>query len=46
MDNKNVTTIPFYAHEGEMARLERINRRLCIAVVALAVSSVIICTRK
>ena len=46
MDNKNVTTIPFYAHEAEMARLERINRRLCIAVVALAVSSVIICTRK
>lgn len=46
MNNKNVASIPFYAHEAEMARMERITRRLCIAVVALAVSSVIICTRK
>ena len=46
MKDKKTADIPFYAHEAEMARLERINRRLCIAVVALAVSSVIICTRK
>lgn len=36
MDNKNVTTIPFYAHEAEMARMERINRRLLVATVSAA----------
>ena len=36
-----VVKIPFYEHEAEMARMERITRRLCIAVIVLAVSNVI-----
>lgn len=33
MSNKEVAQIPFYAHEGEVTRLERINKRLWIAVL-------------
>ena len=33
-----VPDVPYYVHEGEMARLERANRRLWIAVIVLAVA--------
>lgn len=33
MSNKEMAQIPFYAHEGEVTRLERINKRLWIAVL-------------
>lgn len=28
MDNNEVSMIPYFAHEGEMTRLERVNKRL------------------
>lgn len=40
-DEKRIAMIPFYEHESDMMRMERITRRLCIAVVILAVSNVI-----
>ena len=30
-------TIPYYAHEGIVARMERTNRRLCILCIVLIV---------
>lgn len=33
MNEKEMAQIPFYAHEGEVTRLERINKRLWIAVL-------------
>ena len=30
--------VPYFVHEGEMARLERVNRRLWIADIVLAVA--------
>ena len=30
--------VPYFVHEGEMARLERVNRRLWVAVIVLAVA--------
>lgn len=42
MKDKKIAQIPFYVHESEMLRMERITRRLCIAVIALAVSNVIV----
>ena len=33
-----VPDVPYYVHEGEMARLERANRRLWAAVIVLAVA--------
>lgn len=41
MKDKEIAHIPFYVHEADTARLERITRRLCFAVMALAVSNVI-----
>lgn len=42
----DTVVIPYFAHEGEMARLERWNRRLvgvlAIAVTALVIESVMI----
>lgn len=35
MSNKEMAQIPFYAHEGEVTRLERINKRLWIAVLVV-----------
>ena len=35
MSNKEMVQIPFYAHEGEVTRLERINKRLWIAVLVV-----------
>lgn len=36
MKDKKTADIPFYAHEAEMARMERINRRLLVATVSAA----------
>ena len=35
MSNKEMAQIPFYAHEGEVTRLEHINKRLWIAVLVV-----------
>lgn len=40
-EKERVATIPFYVHEAGMVRMERITKRLCIAVMVLAVSNVI-----
>ena len=37
--------VPFFVHEGEMARLERANRRLWVAVVILAAALFVSCVR-
>jgi len=36
-EDENVSTIPYFVHEGEMARAERTNRRLWVLVVLLIV---------
>lgn len=41
MSNKEMAQIPFYAHEGEVIRLERINKRLWIAVLIVFAAFVI-----
>lgn len=33
-----VPDVPYFVHEGEMARMERANRRLWVAVVILAIA--------
>lgn len=38
MQNDSVPVVPYIAHESEMARMERINKRLWIALLALAVA--------
>ena len=40
--DENKATIPFFVHEGEMARLERSNRRLSWVCATLGVSLVVI----
>lgn len=44
-DEKRIAMIPFYEHEADVMRMERITRRLCIAIIALALSNVI-CKRR
>lgn len=41
MSEKEIAQIPFYAHEGEVTRLERINKRLWIAVLVVFAAFVI-----
>ena len=41
MSNKEMAQIPYYAHEGEVTRLERINKRLWIAVLIVFAAFVI-----
>ena len=36
-ENRDVAMIPYFAHEGEMARMERVGKRLWIAVILLIV---------
>ena len=44
MEEKQPATIPYFAHEGEMYRMERINKRLqitcCIMAAAVVLSNV------
>lgn len=35
MDNEKIITVPYIVHEGEMARMERMNRRLWIVILVL-----------
>ena len=37
---KDITTIPYFAHEGEMNRLERINRRQFVLILILILALV------
>lgn len=37
VENRDVAMIPYFAHEGEMARMERVGKRLWIAVILLIV---------
>lgn len=43
MEEKRPVTIPYFCHEGEMYRMERINKRLqilcCIMAGALLISN-------
>jgi len=39
MEN-NTATIPYFAHEGEMARFERTNKRLWVIVIILIIALV------
>lgn len=39
MEN-NTVTIPYFAHEGEMARFERTNKRLLVIVIILIIALV------
>lgn len=38
-----VPDVPYFVHEGEMARLERANRRLWIAVIILVIALSVSC---
>ena len=33
MENKEIVSIPFVAHESDMTRMERVNKRLNIIVL-------------
>ena len=35
MDNEKIITVPYIVHEGEMVRMERMNRRLWIVILVL-----------
>lgn len=35
MDERNTATVPFFVHEGEMARADRTNKRLWILTIIL-----------
>ena len=37
MNDKETAMIPYFAHEGEMARMERANKRLWIVIILLIV---------
>ena len=36
-DEHDVSMIPYFAHEGEMTRMERINRRMWVTVILLII---------
>lgn len=40
MENKETAMIPYYAHEGGMARMERTNKRLWIIILVLIIALV------
>lgn len=40
-ESRDYATIPYYVHEGEVARLERTNKRLWIAVIVIFVAFVL-----
>lgn len=37
MDEQDTVMIPYFAHEGEMSRMERANKRLWIVIIILIV---------
>lgn len=38
MENKETAMIPYYVHEGEISRLERLNKRLWILILVIFIS--------
>lgn len=40
MDENSLATIPYFAHEGDMNRLERINKRQFVLILILIVALV------
>ena len=36
-NNENAAMIPYYVHEGEMVRMERVNKRLFIAFIIVLI---------
>ena len=40
MENEQVAQIPYFAHEGEMVRMERANKRLWIVILVLIIALV------
>lgn len=41
MENKDIVSIPFVAHESAMNRLERANRRLWIVIIIMFIGMMI-----
>lgn len=41
MSERDAAMIPYFAHEGEMARMERVCRRLWVVVILLVVCLVV-----
>lgn len=41
MDNEKIITVPYIVHEGEMARMERMNRRLWIVILVLIAALIV-----
>lgn len=41
MENENIVTIPFVAHESAMNRMERANKRLWIIIIIMIISAVL-----
>lgn len=37
-DEKDVVSIPYFVHEGEMSRLERINKKCFILIIILIIA--------
>ena len=40
MDDRDCAVIPYFAHEGEMTRMERTNQRMLFIIILLVVSLV------
>lgn len=41
MNNEKIITVPYIVHEGEMARMERMNRRLWIVILVLIAALIV-----
>lgn len=41
MNNEKIITVPYIVHEGEMARMERMNRRLWIVILVLITALIV-----
>ena len=41
MNNEKIIIVPYIVHEGEMARMERMNRRLWIVILVLIAALIV-----
>ena len=41
MNNEKIITVPYIVHEGEMVRMERMNRRLWIVILVLIAALIV-----
>ena len=41
MNNEEIITVPYIVHEGEMVRMERMNRRLWIVILVLIAALIV-----